>query len=809
MKTPTEAVESMPANSKYFSCIDATTGYWQLELDESSKDLTCFMTPWQRYIFNRSPIGFVATGDGYNLRVDHALEGIQNVQKVVDDVAVADKTFPEHVARIREVLDRCRKHGITLNKDKFHFAQEKIHFVGYVLSNEGIGADSSKVQAIQDFPEPSNRSELRSFMGLVHQLGQFSSQISAAAGPLREALKTKNEFAWTVYQSKAMEDVKRVLLSPPILAKFDPEAVTALHTDASRKNGLGFALMQKQNGKWCLISCGSRFITDTESRYAMVELECLAIVWATKKCRLFLAGLPSFTVVTDHRPLIPILNQQSYAQIENPRLLRYRIALSSYIFKAEWRKGKDHCIPDALSRAPVRDPLPDEVEESEINDEVKGERREVIRVAVLHSHAAVDEIERETNVNFLVDPVLEEIRKIAREDTEYQQLIDAIENGSEAPAQYKKILDELSTDDGLVLFGPRLVIPRQYRREVLKHLHNAHQGIEKTKRRARQTVYYPGINSDITNTVESCPECQIRLPSLPKEPLIQDVKPSRVYEVVTVDLFTLDKKHFLVYSDRLSGFPSVAMWNKDPSSADVIKVVLRLFVSTGVPVRLRSDGGPQFSSEEFQSFLHRWGVEWMPSSPHYAQSNGHAESNVRIIKALAAKTKCKSIDDEAFLQGLLELRNSPRGDNRSPAQVVYGHPIRSKMPMHWRAYAKEWQTSAEECERKAAEAEEKTKLYYDRTARSLKPIKVGSQVLIQDPASKRWTKSGTVMSVGKNRDYRVVTPSGRTYWRNRRFLRPKVQPQNPENNAEDVGEEKVATLRRSTRPKRNTVRFSF
>ena len=279
-------------------------------------------------------------------------------------------------------------------------------------------------------------------------------------------------------------------------------------------------------------------------------------------------------------------------------------------------------------------------------------------------------------------------------------------------------------------------------------------------------MYYPGINSDITNTVESCPECQIRLPSLPKEPLIQDVKPSRVYEVVTVDLFTLDKKHFLVYSDRLSGFPSVAMWNKDPSSADVIKVVLRLFVSTGVPVRLRSDGGPQFSSEEFQSFLHRWGVEWMPSSPHYAQSNGHAELNVRVIKALAAKTKCKSIDDEAFLQGLLELRNSPRGDNRSPAQVVYGHPIRSKMPMHWRAYAKEWQTSAEECERKAAEAEEKTKLYYNRTARSLKPIKVGSQVLIQDPASKRWMKSGMVMSrvisVGKNRDNRVVTPSGRT-----------------------------------------------
>jgi hypothetical protein len=162
-----------------------------------------------------------------------------------------------------------------------------------------------------------------------------------------------------------MEEVKKTLTTTPILAPFDPGAETALETDASRKKGFGYALLQKQKDIWRLIQCGSRFLTDTKTRYAMVELECLAIVWATKKCRLYLAGLPTYTVVTDLRPLLPILNDYTLDRVENVRLVRYKTALSGYQFKVTWRKGTDHCVPDALSRAPTHDPTQDDDDKEE------------------------------------------------------------------------------------------------------------------------------------------------------------------------------------------------------------------------------------------------------------------------------------------------------------------------------------------------------------------------------------------------------------------------------------------------------------
>jgi hypothetical protein len=152
---------------------------------------------------------------------------------------------------------------------------------------------------------------------------------------------------WTGAHKKAMEEVKKTLTTTPIIAPFDPRAETALETDASRKKGFGYALLQKQKDSWRLIQCGSRFLTDTKTRYAMVKLDSLAIVWATKKCRMYLAGLPTYTVVTYHRPLLPILNNYTLDRVENIRLVRYKTALSGYQFKVTWRKGTDHCVPDA------------------------------------------------------------------------------------------------------------------------------------------------------------------------------------------------------------------------------------------------------------------------------------------------------------------------------------------------------------------------------------------------------------------------------------------------------------------------------
>ena len=105
--------------------------------------------------------------------------------------------------------------------------------------------DPKKIQSIKNFPIPKNLTELRSFLGLVNQLGSFTHEISALTSPFRELLKTKNKFQWLPEHQLAFEKAKDHLCSPAVLANFDPNKMTELHTDASRTNGLGFALVQK------------------------------------------------------------------------------------------------------------------------------------------------------------------------------------------------------------------------------------------------------------------------------------------------------------------------------------------------------------------------------------------------------------------------------------------------------------------------------------------------------------------------------------------------------------------------------------
>ena len=129
-----------------------------------------------------------------------------------------------------------------------------------------------------------------------------------------------------------------MLVTAPTLAYFDVAKETQLHTDASTV-GIGFVLVQRPKGShesWKKVQAGSRFLTYTESRYAVIELECLAVAWAVKKCSIFLSGLDHFIVITDHNPLVPILNNHRLDEIENPRLQWLRTNLMAYNFTAQW-----------------------------------------------------------------------------------------------------------------------------------------------------------------------------------------------------------------------------------------------------------------------------------------------------------------------------------------------------------------------------------------------------------------------------------------------------------------------------------------
>ena len=266
-----------------------------------------------------------------NHRMDEAFTGLPRFRRVVDDIVIYDENIPQYTQHVRQFLQRCEDKRITLNTSKWKFAQPTVNFAGFCLSSAGYRIDPSITQAIANFSTPANRTDLRSFIGLVNQLSTSTSTVANLLSPLRPLLRTKNEFTWSDEFETVFQTIKASLISAPTLSYFDLSKPTRLCTDASRR-GLGFVLQQKTGDTWSLIQAGSRFLSDAETRYAVIELELLAVSWAISKCHVFLAGLPHFTVITDHHPLVPILNNHQLDEIDNPRLQRLKAKMMGYNF---------------------------------------------------------------------------------------------------------------------------------------------------------------------------------------------------------------------------------------------------------------------------------------------------------------------------------------------------------------------------------------------------------------------------------------------------------------------------------------------
>ena len=259
-----------------------------------------------------------------------------------------------------------------------------------------------------------------------------------------------------------------------------------------------------------------------------------------------------------------------------------------------------------------------------------------------------------------------------------------------------------------------------------------------------------------------------------------DPAPTRVFQSVSADFFHVAGRTFLVCADRLSGWPYVSVCRRAASAEQLTRDLRHLFSLMGVPTLLRSDGGPQFTSSTLRHFLKKWEVSHQMSSPGHPQSNGHAEAAVKTVKKLVmAASQRGTLDEEQLDRGLLEIRNTPRADGRSPAQLLFGHPVRTPLPVHHRAFAPQWQRIADDCDARSAELQREVRQRHDRHTRPLSRLGIGSRVDVQDLTTGRWDRTGTVVAIGARRSYSVKMPSGRLYWRNRRFLRP-YRPMIPE-----------------------------
>ena len=178
----------------------------------------------------------------------------------------------------------------------------------------------------------------------------------------------------------------------------------------------------------------------------------------------------------------------------------------------------------------------------------------------------------------------------------------------------------------------RIIVPQKQRESVLKTFHAAHQGEKGILRRARQTVYWPGLDNDVRRICAGCKQCIENAPSNTKEELIISPVPEYPFQDVVSDLFSSDGHHYLIYADRLTAWVELAYFNKDPTSSVIISKFSDYIHHFGVPMELSFDGGPNISSAEMSTFYKKWGIKQRKSSAYYPKSNGRAEAAVKSMK---------------------------------------------------------------------------------------------------------------------------------------------------------------------------------
>ena len=725
--------------AKIFSILDAKSGYWNVELDEPSSYLTTFNSPLGRYRFLRMPFGLKMSQDVFQCKIDQLLEGCVGCTGIADDIVVYGGDEEEHDRNLHRFIKRCKERGLKLNPDKCQVKLSQIKFFGVICSKEGIQPDPKKVSAVKHMAAPQDKAELLSFLGLATYMGLFLNNLSTIAAPLRELTKKDAIFKWEPKHEEAFVTIKESIKEEVTLSYFDPQKPIVLQVDASMK-GLGAALFQE--GK--PIAFASKALTPTESQYANIEREMLAVVFGCERFHTYLFG-QQFIVESDHQPLSSI--QLKHLNLAPSRLRRMLLRLQQYDFVIKYRPGKDVAVADALSR-------------------LSPEEKEAIADLEVQVHELHDQFS---------DHILERIKAETKADQELNALREVVFTGwpatiQEAPGlakPYWNYRDEISIDDGLLLKGQRIIIPASMKSEILSKLHIAHQGMEKMKLRARSAVFWTGITRDIERLVQQCQHCQEVMPRQQREELHPSEIPPRAWHTIAADLFQLNGEEYLIIADYFSKYPFVYKMSST-ESAIIVKYMRCLFSEQGIPVIVRSDNGPQFDSNCFRQFRAEYGFQHITSSPHYPRSNGFIESQVKLVKKSLAKAIKSQLDP---YQALLCLRTTPIDHaSKSPAELLFGRPLQDNLP---RRISRQFQDDDHFHHLQHKQAQQKE--HHDVLSRSLPNLVPGQVVTIQNPASQRW-EPATVQSVREPRSAIVETPRGKTLRRNRVHIRSTHPP---------------------------------
>lgn len=742
-KLPTlEEIISNLSGATYFSTLDAKHGFWQVALHEDSTDLCTFNTAFGRYKFLRMPYGISSASEIFHKKLSEHFDDIEGVIQFIDDILIYGKTKEIHDQRLRAVLKRCQEINIKLNRDKCKIGLSELKYLGHKITQNGIKPDESHVSAIKNMPRPLNIKDVERFLGLVTYVGKFVPNLSEKTFLLRELLRKDVEWHWNERHEKCFTDIKEYLINPPVLQYYNLEKPVVISVDSS-KNGMGACILQNN----LPVAYASRSLSKAEQSYAQIEKELLACVFACERFYTYIYGRTDVVIETDHKPLVSIINKPLASA--PARLQRMLLRLQPYSFKLVYKPGRYLFIADTLSRAVA----PGESEASSPRDHLDAQAQ----VCAL------------TSSNPLTDTHFLEIQKCTQQDSVLMQLSKEIKRGwpthkadvDTVLKPYWDVRDELTLAFGIVWKGNKVVIPQCMRPEMLRKIHITHLGIEKCKLRAREIMYWPNMNSQLTDYLSRCQACLTHRKQNTREPLISHEVPQRAWCKVGTDIFHYNNESFLIVMDYFSKFVEIFKL-KTMKSEYIINKLKELFTRQGIPETVMSDNGPEFSSEKFAQFSKQWNFQHVTSSPGFAQSNGQIERGIQIIKNIMKKTSYERTD---FNMALLEYYNTPiSSEIASPAELLYNRKLRSIVPCPLNLLQPKIHKGTREL---LQQRQQLQKSYYDKRAKYLKPLQVGQKAKVR--VKNHWVSCTVVKPLGI-RSYVVKLLSGRTLRRNRKHL---------------------------------------
>ena len=701
---------------KQFSKLDIRQAYNHLALREADKKLTTINTTKGLLIWNRLPYGVSSATAIFQQTMDSVLRGCKSTVCRVDDILVTGQTEEEHLDNLEEVIKRLEVANFRCNLKKSEFLKEEVKYLGYLISAEGIRPSVDKVETLMKADYPESLPALISFLSACQYYGRFIKNLSTIVEPLN---KLRRGVPWTFgkEEKEAFDALKKALVSSAVVIPYDPKLAVKIDTDAS-KTGLGAVISHVfEDGTERPIEFVSRTLSIAERNYSQIEKEALSLVWGVTKFHRFVYAR-RFTLVTDHKPLVYILKEnKAIPEMAASRLVRWANTLACYQYKIQYRPTEKHSNADVCSRYPLKIVEDDDTDVADVFFNTFAE-------TPIINFNSVSRLTR-------LDSVLSKVLKFVLEGwpsrlTKYQEDI----------RPYFERQTELSTEQGCVLWGSRIIVPEKLREEVLELLHLAHQGVVAVKALARSYVWWPRINDDIEKMTKKCGACQDSQ-NLPNKSKPHPWKPAtRPWERIHVDFCgPVHGVMWLVVVDVYTKWIEVINMKSSTTSSSTIRELRKLFAIHGLPVILCSDNAQQLKSEEIVNFLKSNGIQPVLVPTYSPNTNGIAERAVQTFKRAMEKAGRRNVDYEKNLANwLLHYRNTPNSvTKKSPAMMMFNRPTRTLLSL-----LDPLTNRPDNLDRYLENGEEKT----------LRTFQIGERVRIYNVRTDQWYKGNIIGKEG-------------------------------------------------------------